>query len=223
MDGEEAIGVLKINFKTEEVLDLISATGVEDVDRILLARENGEVIVSSDGVNERLHQDTVRLMRAGDSSGYTRSEYFNRSVVLGFAQVMSDISVRVPNPGEITGVSGESWESERWFVVFEQERGRILAPITSIMNSVIIMNICIILVITFLTFLFVYKFVSFPIKKLTKTADDISRGKFDTQLGKIDSKDEIGDLARAFDRTVVSLKLAMRETSVFEEKKVNKK
>ncbi len=52
-----------------------------------------------------------------------------------------------------------------------------------------------------------------PIKKLTMNIEDISTGKLNIDIDpKLkESKDEIGDLARAFDRTLVSLKLAMKQ------------
>lgn len=49
------------------------------------------------------------------------------------------------------------------------------------------------------------------LKKLTKVISDISLGKMDVEIDPIlkESGDEIGDLARAFERTIVSLKLAI--------------
>ncbi|OGG29485.1 hypothetical protein A3A63_01470 [Candidatus Gottesmanbacteria bacterium RIFCSPLOWO2_01_FULL_46_9] len=57
------------------------------------------------------------------------------------------------------------------------------------------------------------KMILIPLQKLTHVVNDISTGKLDAKIDPklVESKDEIGDLARAFDRTVVSLKLAMRE------------
>jgi methyl-accepting chemotaxis protein len=57
--------------------------------------------------------------------------------------------------------------------------------------------------------------ISNPIKKLTKNIEDISMGKLDVEIDpKLkESKDEIGDLAKAFDRTIVSLKLAMKQVN----------
>lgn len=59
------------------------------------------------------------------------------------------------------------------------------------------------------------KRISKPIKNLTKNIEDISMGRLDTEVDpKLkDSKDEIGNLARAFDRTLVSLKLSMKQTA----------
>ncbi len=62
---------------------------------------------------------------------------------------------------------------------------------------------------TYLTRLLITK----PIQRLTNVVNDISIGKFDTKidLKTLESPDEIGELARAFDRTIVSLKLAMKD------------
>jgi len=51
-----------------------------------------------------------------------------------------------------------------------------------------------------------------PIREITNTIQSISLGKLDTEIKGKERKDEIGDLARAFERTIVSLKLAMRKT-----------
>jgi methyl-accepting chemotaxis protein len=55
-----------------------------------------------------------------------------------------------------------------------------------------------------------------PIKKLTNVIEEISIGNLDVEIDpKLkESRNEIGTLARAFDRTIVSLKLAMRQSGV---------
>ncbi len=57
--------------------------------------------------------------------------------------------------------------------------------------------------------------VTVPIRSLTRVIEDISRGKLDASIDNtvLKKTDEIGMLARAFDRTIVSLKLAMRDKS----------
>lgn len=54
-----------------------------------------------------------------------------------------------------------------------------------------------------------------PIEELTRVISAISKGEIGVELDPRmkESQDEIGKLARAFDRTLVSLKLAMRETA----------
>jgi methyl-accepting chemotaxis protein len=73
--------------------------------------------------------------------------------------------------------------------------------------------------------IFLSKKITTPIKKLTKNIEDISMGKLDTEVDQKlkDSKNEIGALARAFDRTLISLKLAMRQIKPSDEGKEDKK
>ena len=60
--------------------------------------------------------------------------------------------------------------------------------------------------------LFISTSISNPLNRFTKAVKDISKGNFNVTVDrklKL-SNDEIGELARAFDRTIVSLKLAMK-------------
>lgn len=68
------------------------------------------------------------------------------------------------------------------------------------------------LLLVMLVNIFVAVSIGRRLSKLCQNINDISRGKMDTKIDNksLASRDEIGDLARAFDRTLVSLKLAMR-------------
>lgn len=70
---------------------------------------------------------------------------------------------------------------------------------------------------------FTSRSISNPITKLTKVINEISTGQLDAEMQGKERNDEIGDLARAFDRTVVSLKLAMKKASKSEQEKEDKK
>jgi HAMP domain-containing protein len=63
-----------------------------------------------------------------------------------------------------------------------------------------------------ITLYFVVAHFISPINQLTKAIEDISLGKMDTQIKGKERNDEIGALAKAFDRTIVSLKLAMKQS-----------
>ena len=56
--------------------------------------------------------------------------------------------------------------------------------------------------------------ISIPLQRIQRTIEAISRGNLDTDISQedLDRDDEIGALARAFNRTLTSLKLAMRRT-----------
>ncbi len=48
-----------------------------------------------------------------------------------------------------------------------------------------------------------------PIRSLTRTADEISRGNLKVMIGEVSRSDEIGALARAIDRMGASIKAAL--------------
>ncbi len=64
---------------------------------------------------------------------------------------------------------------------------------------------------TLITGIIIVRSIVGPIKKLTSAIDEISRGNPEAKIGEElkESKDEIGALARAFNRTMVSLKMSM--------------
>jgi len=70
--------------------------------------------------------------------------------------------------------------------------------------------ICISIIIGFLNFLFIYNSISKPIIKLRDIALEIGKGNLDTDIG-IESPDEIGELAYAFDKMTKDLKKSKNE------------
>lgn len=84
--------------------------------------------------------------------------------------------------------------------------------LSSLYSIILIESIFSVLVMIIVGYFASYFSVIKPVKSLTAVATDISRGKLDAKIDQkvLDSTDEIGDLAKAFDRTMVSLKLAMK-------------
>jgi len=75
---------------------------------------------------------------------------------------------------------------------------------------------CISFIIALVLGVFLSNSISRPIRELTDIIENISTGKLDVEINpKLkESKDEIGKLAQAFDRTIVSLKLAMKQSGI---------
>ncbi len=98
-----------------------------------------------------------------------------------------------------------------------EEQESLSKTIYSIVIGLVIFNIAAVLI---FGIYFVRKLIVLPIQNLTQMAIDISIGKLDSKIDPkiLESKDEIGKLAQAFDRTVISLKLAMKEQSKNQEK-----
>ncbi len=115
----------------------------------------------------------------------------------------------------------------KWILVVEQDEKEVLALVAKLRNLVIMIGIITLFLVVAASFS-VSRTISAPIQSLTKSITDISMGKLDAELEQnmIKRDDEIGDLAKAFDRTIVSLKLAMKKAGTkpkpeTEEKKVN--
>jgi PAS domain S-box-containing protein len=79
--------------------------------------------------------------------------------------------------------------------------------------EIILASSAAVVIMAILLSIFITRAISGPIRGLTATIEDISRGKLDVKVEGKERDDEIGDLARAFDRTLVSLKLAMKMTA----------
>ncbi len=105
-----------------------------------------------------------------------------------------------------------SYKGLGWILVVEHETEEIFAPVTE-MRSRILILLSILLTLAILFSTLTARSISNPIKKLTETAENISRGNLKVEVEGKERDDEVGALARAFDRTLVSLKLAMKQTA----------
>jgi predicted Zn finger-like uncharacterized protein len=87
-------------------------------------------------------------------------------------------------------------------------RDEVVKPAVAIRNLIIIVFV-VVLLLSIIVGLFIGNNITKPINELTMMANLISQGKKDLDVLKEDRKDEIGVLTKAFNRLVISLKLAM--------------
>ena len=97
------------------------------------------------------------------------------------------------------------------------------APLDKLMAelfSIIIVGAVTSALLAVLLIVFTVKRLTNHIDSITQVIDDISKGKLDTMIEPelLSRDDEIGELARAFERTIVSLKLAMGKINEPKEK-----
>ena len=85
-----------------------------------------------------------------------------------------------------------------WILLIGHDTSEIFSDVYKLRNTVIGVILMLFALVAFLTLVLKREF-SDPIKKLTEGAEYISRGNLNVKI-KIDSKDEIGQLARAFNR-----------------------
>jgi len=209
-DNGHVIGILKINYKISEILDVVTRSDQNNRESALLARSQGNVLVHSDGSGEhKLSDEEKRILVGNIGSGSAESSHGAEKMILGFAQVTTDIFTRVPNAGEQKGISGEKWEPTNWFLFIEMDQTEAFASVASLKHIFIVTGIITILLALIAAIVSALS-ISRPILRLAEVARDISKGKFGTEMEGLHRKDEIGELANAFSRTVTSLKLAMR-------------
>ena len=92
----------------------------------------------------------------------------------------------------------------------KMDRSEALASMQNILFGIllaILLAAAFVLVITF----YVSRSIAAPIVNLTNITNQISLGQLDVKFDRVETKDEVGDLYRTFERILVSLKLAMRE------------
>jgi len=207
--GNKTIGVLMNSYSLENVSDFLSGerskslgapTTIEIAGSrdIFLVNQNGRMLVPSKKMEEFGHMEHnmkvhPAVVECVEAQAEINSEWIDsRSIPVLGASMCPQIE--------------KDW---KWTLVVEQDIDEVMAPIKGLRNIILIIGIIVLLFATLIAFV-VAKSISDPIQKLTKVADDISKGKLDSEVEESDSKDEIGDLARSFNRTVTSLKLAMR-------------
>ncbi len=102
-------------------------------------------------------------------------------------------------------------EKTAWGIVAKIDIEEAYAPVYSLRKQMLV-TIVITFIFVMLIGLATARSIAMPIKNLTEVIDEISRGKLDAEIDENikQSKDETGALARAFERTIVSLKLAMK-------------
>lgn len=112
--------------------------------------------------------------------------------------------------------------SKDWTVVVKIDQDEVLAPFHALFGGPVLLDLMlVVLAVAFVSLLVTESFLA-PIRDLTDVTRAISFGNLKAVIDPetLTKKDEIGDLGRAFDRTVVSLKLAM--TDLDAETKVRK-
>ncbi|MDR1770254.1 MAG: methyl-accepting chemotaxis protein [Hungatella sp.] len=90
-----------------------------------------------------------------------------------------------------------------WIIIFGVEKNDILSSINLLVKTLAFISIAAILIGALITY-FVSSSISMPIKRVTIAAQEIAQGKFDVMLS-IKSKDEVGQLADAFNLTIKQL------------------
>jgi len=210
----QAIGVLIIHQAFEKALN--GERGSKEglgIDSITLEPEGlgetGEVyLVSSDKLRitpdrHNLKED-VFLKANVDTPGYQNC--FEEGI---------ESEPYVNGEGDLVIGNAEPIKGTDWCILAEIGVEEAFAPIVELRNRSIIVGGVLLLIVLIITF-FLSKYISSPVRKLTSTVDEISKGNLEVQLEKGKIK-EINVLIDSLNRILASMKLAILRTGMKKE------
>jgi len=197
IDDEDGnfIGVMKVVLNIEEVITVVeeahAASEYESVDFKLLTGE-GKVVYSTerDGILEDafykdffqgLKDNTGHFVEEGDMP-HEGKELFAHAHSKGY----------------------RDYKGLGWILVVEHETKEIFAPVAKLRNVLFAILLTVIML-AVLIGLSISHSISAPIRKLERATVEIGKGKLDTKI-KIESNDEIGQLAASFRKMTEDLK-----------------
>ncbi|MDP2666268.1 MAG: HAMP domain-containing protein [Candidatus Diapherotrites archaeon] len=214
----------------------------EDTSGLVLARQPADLLVSiaheTVGLGETGENMIVQAEEDGDIVFITPPRFPSQRVEFGrMAAVDASPLIIAATKGHVTVFESEEdyrgvqvlattrfLEGVNWGLITKMDVAEAQRPIEDLRNLIILAD-GIALVLIVMIVLVVAESIASPITRLTRIANDISHGVLDVEvdprLKKLD--DEVGDLARSFDRTMVSLKLAMRQIPSEGEKLLSRK
>ncbi len=204
-DNGDVIGILKINYKVRSIIDIVVATGAKESGiRGKLSNSMERVLAQTEVAKYGELSDKERAILHKKEDGWIEDVHGGVKTLMGYSPVDVEIHTRVPNPGEIKGITGEKWEPTTWFIFIDIEQEKGFAPIDKLVKFIFIFGILISVFVVVLALYFA-KTISDPILKLTKGTETIGTGDLNYKVG-TDAKDEIGALSRSFDTMTDRLK-----------------
>jgi signal transduction histidine kinase len=201
------LGAIKAVLNIEDAFNIVKQAGkliVYKTARLKLFDREGRVIFDEKG--EVGFLDSVPGMKlfgdAGKKAGYT--------LIKRGPGEDEELLVFVRSKGY------RDYKGLGWVLAVEYEAKEIFAPVVKLRNTVL----CVSAVMTIgavLIGIFISRSISKPITRLKDGADDISRGTLDTRI-EINSADEVGELAKSFNRMAENLAEDIAERKKTEEK-----
>lgn len=204
------LGVMVVEENTKMLNDVVNNySGLGTTGESFLAKrdEKGDALFIT---NSRLDSNAAfrRTVSKDNKLGTIISALDKKEVLL------TDAVDYLGNP--VIGV-GRYIDRTGWGLAVKINRDEALAPVDELFRTFILIMFLVIMLVVAMGLIFARSLTQ-PITRLTEVVNEISHGKLDVKLDKLDTQDEIGDLARAFERVVVSLKLAMRSQMQGEKK-----
>ena len=204
-DKGVVIGILKINYKIEEILDVLSSFRLGETGYASLVRSNNinNTYTSISPSGREIAETEKDLIISGNKS-YAAGIHKGQKTIIGYSPIEIEIFRRVVNLDDKMGIKGERMESTKWHLFINVEQSEMYTPIHDLRNAIIIM-VLIILSFVVVAALFVSKSISAPIHTLHKGTEIIGKGDMNHKI-EVYTKDEIGNLAQSFNEMTTNLR-----------------
>jgi diguanylate cyclase (GGDEF)-like protein len=198
-------GAMKVVLNIEDVIDILKGSRLEEErkgdyrEEFTLLTKDGKVIYSTkefEFFDDQYKKYAPILGELGELGGLEHKDY---------------LILKEGNPGEgdklIVHAHSKGYRSFKglsWFLMIEHETEEIFAPAHQLKKYLtfifVSMTAFAVLMATFLS-----RAIARPIKILSKASSEIGRGNLDTKI-KVNSNDEVGQLAASFNKMVEDLK-----------------
>jgi len=183
------VGVIAVASNLTEVSDIVTKNRIGQTGYAFLLESNGKVVA---------HQKDEYVSKMAD---FSKHPAFLARPREGKKQVIYD-------DGDRKVVAYVHSTQQGWVMVTQQDYDEAFLPIQEANRNALILLAATLIVVTLVAYFFSER-LSTPIRRLTRVADEMSRGRVIPRLRETERRDEIGNLARAIDRMGTSIRLAM--------------
>ncbi len=193
--GGQVLGVFGVNISLDKLSRMINAQDFGGIGYAFLVSTDGNILVHPDKtlVTKNLH-DIYGLEPSRIGAELTRVRQAGSTQLLTFMPVQGLPSVK-------------------WYVGLAVDKGKAYAALTQFRLSVLIATV-VLLAITFVLLSLLIRLLMKPLHHMTHALEDIAQGDGDlTQRLAIQSRDEFGNLAGAFNRFVERIHASIREVA----------
>ena len=195
----QVVGVLCAQWRVEELSDLLDLAELdragEEAVQVMILRKDGLLIAGN------------HLLRASLFKRNLRSEGALAAIVAperkrGFVQERSSDG-RQLLVGYDFGIGRDDAPTAEWITLVRHDAAHLFAPIRNLWNWVVLVAIAVTLGVLVLSMLI--SRLSTPIEEMAAVAEKVAGGNFDVRVRRW-SSDEVGTLARAFNKMIEDLK-----------------
>jgi len=219
LDEGRFIGVLKMNFRTDEILQITTEQHPQEM-RVFLARGDGTILSSSTGAGERRPSGWIQQQALKDDGAHahTTTDHHREAgkagrlhtgpafhvhrhggewYLGGHAFLDFPIFKRLLPKEAVAGISGEQWRATSWQIFVDQAEREALAGLYRLRNTMLLVMAAALVLALSLVLLFSH-WIARPWQALRDGMAAIGGGRLDHRLALV-RNDEIGQLARDID------------------------